>query len=67
MQQYHRQLTATIRQLTGKRYDRLEAALPNMDREALLDLLRLLGDVREGENQRCRGQARRMGLPGVIR
>lgn len=65
--QYARQLSATIRQLTGKRYDRLEAAFPEMDREALLDLLRLLGDVREGENRRCRAQASRMGIPGLIR
>ena len=65
----HRNAIATIRQLTGKRYEALEYMLElgQFDDRPMRELVRLLNDVREGENQRCRGQASRMGVPGLIR
>jgi len=63
----HRNALATIRQLTGKRYEALELQLEGLDDRQLSEFVRLLNDVREGENRRCRGQASRMGLPGLIR
>lgn len=63
----HRNALATIRQLSGRRYPELEKQLELMDERQLADLVRLLNDVRDGENRRCRGQASRMGLPGILR
>jgi hypothetical protein len=63
----NRNAIATIRQLTGKRYEALELKLEDLDERQLQEFVRLLNDVREGENRRCRGQASRMGLPGIIR
>ena len=64
-----RHAIATIRQLTGKRYEALESLLEwgELDDRQMREFVRLLNDVREGENQRCRGQASRMGIPGLIR
>jgi hypothetical protein len=53
--------------MTGKLYPNLEPLLDTMDTQQLQDLLRLVRDVKDGENMRCRGQARRMGMPGIIR
>ena len=63
----HRNAIATIRELTGRQYPALEPLLEGMDERQLHDFTCLLNDVREGENRRCRGQASRMGLPGIIR
>ena len=65
----HRNAIATIRQLTGKRYEALELMLTlgQFDDRQTQEFMRLLNDVRERENSRCRGQASRMGLPGMIR
>ena len=65
----HRTALATIRQLTGKRYEALELMLElgQFDDRQMRELVRLLNDVREGENARCRSQASRMGVPGLIR
>lgn len=63
----HRNALATIRQLTGRRYDALEPILEKMSDHELSEFVRMLRDVRDGENRRCRGQASRMGLPGLIR
>ena len=66
--QLARTVFATIRQSTGnKTYRHLEKMLKTMDTQQLQDLLRLVRDVKQDENLRCRGQARRMGMPGLIR
>lgn len=62
-----RTVFATIRQSTGKAYPHLEPLLETMDTQQLQDLLRLVRDVKDSENMRCKGQARRMGMPGLIR
>lgn len=62
-----RTLLAEIRQATGRQYPALEPLLDGMTEAQLRDFLRLVRDVREDENRRCRGQASRMGLPGLIR
>jgi len=65
----HRNAIATIRQLTGKRYEALEYMLElgQFDDRQVTELVRLLNDVREGENRRCRGKLIGLGLPGVLR
>ena len=63
----HRNAIATIRELTGRQYPALEPLLKGMDERQLHDFTRLLNDVCRSENHRCRGQARRMGFPGVVR
>jgi len=65
----HRNVIAKIRQLTGRRYEALEHMLElgQLDDRQMRELSALLDDVREQENRRCRQQADRMGLPGVIR
>jgi len=62
-----RTVLATMRQTTGKRYPHLEPLLDTMDTQQLQDLLRLVRDVKDSETMRCAGQARRMGMPGLIR
>ena len=62
-----RTVRATIAQLSGHRYEHLDRVLDTMDTQQLQDLLRLLRHVKDSENRRCKGQARRMGLPGLIR
>lgn len=62
-----RTVLATMRQMTGKMYPQLELMLAEMDTQQLQDLLRLMRDVKDSENMRCKGQARRMGMPGLIR
>lgn len=59
---------AEIRQTTGKAYPHLEARLAALSVPELRDLLRLVRDVRDGENSRMQGRLQRMGIPrGVVR
>jgi len=67
MRHLARTVLATMRQNTGKVYPSLEKMLPSMSEPQLQDLLRLVRDVTDSENRRCRAQVRRIGLPGVIR
>jgi len=61
-----RYITAEIRRM-GKQYPALEALLPTMTEPQLRDLLNLMRDTKDAENRRMKGQAARMGLPGLIR
>ncbi|KPL02534.1 MAG: hypothetical protein AMK75_02560 [Planctomycetes bacterium SM23_65] len=62
-----RTVLATIRQSTGKMYRELELVMETMTEPQLRDLLRLIRDVQDHENRRCKGRMARMGLPGVLR
>ena len=62
-----RTVLATMRQHTGKMYPELEIVMETMTESQLRDLLRLIRDVKDHENRRCRSQATRLGIPGLIR
>lgn len=67
MSRFARTVFATMRQHTGKAYPEIEKMLDSMTEPQLQDLLRLIRDVKDHENLRCRSQMARMGLPGVLR
>ena len=61
-----RHIVAEMRR-AGKMYPALEAMLDSMTEPQLRDLLNLMRDTKDAENRRMKGQARRMGMPGLLR
>lgn len=47
-------LVARIRQMTGKMYPKLEVAIESMDEQAVMDLIRMLSDLRHEQDKAVR-------------